>query len=355
MTDLLTILEHCQQNRRFTDDDLQILADLELANPKQANIWGITAINVQEKLQERSHLFLSSIHAINQLTLPNINLWQTAWQLWLPLALQIVEKRQQLNRVLIQGILGGQGTGKTTLGKVLTMLLAKLGYHTVSLSLDDLYKTYSDRQILQKQDPRLIWRGPPGTHDVDLGIDFFNQCQQLSNQNQVNITIPRFDKSLHQGAGDRTTPEIINQVDIVLFEGWFVGVYPIDINSFASAPWPINTEADRQFARDINTKLKEYLPLWQKLDQLMILHPIDYRLSLTWRKQAEQEMIAQGKSGMTETTIEKFVQYFWQALHPLLFITPLLVNHPHIPVNLIVEILADHSFGRIYRQSQSLP
>jgi D-glycerate 3-kinase len=354
MTDLLTILKNCQKNHQFTDHDLQILADLELANSHQANVWGITAINVQEKLQERSHLFLSSIDAINQLTLANINLWQTAWQLWLPLAFQIGEKRQQLNRVLIQGILGGQGTGKTTLGKVLTILLTQLGYHTVSLSLDDLYKTYSDRQILQKQDPRLIWRGPPGTHDVDLGIDFFNQCQQLSDSNQP-INIPRFDKSLHQGAGDRTTPEIINQVDIVLFEGWFVGVYPIDINSFASAPWPINTEVDRLFARDMNEKLKEYLPLWQKLDQLMILYPIDYRLSLTWRKQAEQEMIAQGKGGMSEATIEQFVQYFWQALHPVLFITPLLEHHPHIPVNLIIEILADHSFGRIYCQSQSLP
>jgi len=352
MNDLLPILENCQKNHGFTDNDLKILADLELANPQQANIWGITAINVQAKLQERSHLFLSSIHAINQLDLPNINLWQTAWQFWLPLALQIAEKRQQLNRVLIQGILGGQGTGKTTLGKVLTILLAELGYQTVSLSLDDLYKTYSDRQILQKQDPRLIWRGPPGTHDVDLGVNILEQCRQFSPTHQTNILIPRFDKSLHQGSGDRTIPEIINQVDMVLFEGWFVGVYPIDPNIFNSAPWPINTEADRQFARDMNEKLKEYLPLWQKLDQLIILHPIDYRLSLIWRKQAEQEMIAQGKSGMTETTIEKFVQYFWQALHPVLFISPLLNHHPHIPVNLIVEILADHSFRMIYAKSQ---
>jgi D-glycerate 3-kinase len=351
MTDLLTILKNCQQNQKFTNTDLQILADLELANPQQANIWGITAINIQEKLQERSHLFLSSIDTIDQLFGQINHSWQLAWQLWLPLALQIAEKRQQLNRVLIQGILGGQGTGKTTLGKVLTILLTKLGYQTVSLSLDDLYKTYSDRQILQKQDRRLIWRGPPGTHDIDLGVNILEQCRQFSYSHQTNINIPRFDKSLHEGAGDRTTPAIINQVDIVLFEGWFVGVYPIDINTFALAPWPINTEADRQFARDMNTKLREYLPLWQKLDQLMILHPIDYRLSLTWRKQAEQEMIAQGKSGMTETTIEQFVQYFWQALHPLLFITPLLERHPHIPVNLIIEILPDHSVGRIYQNS----
>lgn len=348
MTNLLTILECCQENGNFTNDDLEILANLELANPEQARVWDITPMNVREKLHERSHLFLSTIGTIHQLSWRINNFRQIAWQLWLPLALKLAEKRQQLNRVLIQGILGGQGTGKTTLGKVLTILLAELGYQTVSLSLDDLYKTYNDRQILQQQDPRLIWRGPPGTHDVQLGLDFLTQCQQLFDQNQVNIAIPRFDKSLHQGAGDRTTPEVINQVDIVLLEGWFVGVYPIDINTFASAPWPISTEQDRQFARDMNAKLIEYSPLWQKLDQLMILHPKDYRLSLLWRKQAEQEMIAQGKSGMGEGTIEKFVQYFWQTLHPELFITPLIDHHPYLLVNLIIEILADHSIGRIY-------
>ncbi|MFM7614146.1 MAG: ATP-binding cassette domain-containing protein, partial [Synechococcales cyanobacterium] len=42
------------------------------------------------------------------------------------------------------------------------------------------------------------------------------------------MTVPRFDKSALCGMGDRTTPEIIDQVDIVLFEGWFVGVLPID-------------------------------------------------------------------------------------------------------------------------------
>jgi len=37
-----------------------------------------------------------------------------------------------------QGILGGQGTGKTTLAAMLSLILGQLGYHTLSLSLDDL-------------------------------------------------------------------------------------------------------------------------------------------------------------------------------------------------------------------------
>ncbi len=43
--------------------------------------------------------------------------------LWLPLAMQLASRRQQLGRPFIQGILGGQGTGKTTMCAVLTLIL----------------------------------------------------------------------------------------------------------------------------------------------------------------------------------------------------------------------------------------
>ena len=211
--------------------------------------------------------------------------------------------------------------------------------------MDDLYKTYLERQELQKADPRLIWRGPPGTHDIELGINVLDSLRDLPNNPQP-IAIPRFDKSLWNGAGDRVSPEMVSEADIVLFEGWFVGVKPIDPSRFSDAPYPIITERDRQFALDMNEKLGAYLPLWQRLDQLIILDPIDYQLSKKWRKHAEQEMIAKGKSGMTDAEINQFVEYFWKALHPELFIKPLIEKGEN--VNLVIEINADHSLGKIY-------
>jgi D-glycerate 3-kinase len=254
--------------------------------------------------------------------------------------------QQQLNRPFIQGVLGGQGTGKTTLAIVLQLILARLGYRTLSLSLDDLYKTYAERQRLQEQDPRLIWRGPPGTHDVALGLELLDHLRQ-PNQHQ-SILVPRFDKSAWGGAGDRTTPEQVESVDIVLFEGWFVGVRPIDPAIFdASTPPPIQTSDDRAFARDMNEQLEDYLPLWERLDRLMVLYPTDYRLSQQWRRQAEQQMIATGKSGMTDSQIDRFVEYFWKALHPELFITPLTQDPKY--VDLVVEINPNRTLGAIYR------
>jgi D-glycerate 3-kinase len=237
--------------------------------------------------------------------------------------------------------LGGQGAGKTTLAAALTLILGQLGYRMVALSLDDLYKTYAERQVLQVANPRLNRRGPPGTHDIELGIATLDRLRREPHP-QTPILIPRFDKSLHGGQGDRVEPELVEGADIILFEGWFIGVRPIDPVAFEHPPAPIVTAADRQFALEMNAALYEYLPLWERLDRLMILHPIDYRLSQQWRLEAERQAISTGKPGMTDAQIEAFVTYFWQALHPELFIEPL-ANRGN-GVDWVIRIEADRAW-----------
>ncbi|GBF84139.1 ABC transporter ATP-binding protein [Aphanothece sacrum FPU3] len=130
----------------------------------------------------------------------------------------------------------------------------------------------------------------------------------------------------------------------------FVGVRPIDESLFKDPPFPIITPEDKQFAKDINEQLKAYLPLWERLDRLMVLDPVDYHLSKQWRKEAEHKMIALGKMGMSDEEIDQFVDYFWRSLHPELFITPL-VKNPNL-VDLVIEINRDHSYGNIYKRKQ---
>ncbi|MTJ54776.1 glycerate kinase [Anabaena sp. UHCC 0253] len=328
-----------------TDTSWQVLAQAAaLADPFRAKVFNITPENVAEVIQRRGDLLKLVLPDFSKFCQTNLKtqpqeVLQVLWDLWLPLGIKIAAQRQQLGKPLIQGILGAQGTGKTTMSRILGLILQHLGYRTLSLSLDDLYKTYSDRLALMQQDSRLVWRGPPGTHDIHLVLSVLDQIHQ----SKCPVIVPRFDKSAYGGAGDRTTSEVItNPIDIVLFEGWFVGVKPIDPGVFITAPPPILTDADRQFANDINNQLKSYLPLWERLDSLIVLYPSDYRYSLIWRKQAEREMIAAGKSGMTDSEIEEFVNYFWRSLHPELFINPLLNSSA---VDLVIEINADHSFG----------
>ena len=330
--------------RRSPQSDL-LAAHLLESGRSQA--WGITLDNVAAAVQRRSPLFQSIYPSLQTFCQTQLG-WQTCplellWDLWLPLAMQLAEWRQQNQRPLIQGILGGQGTGKTTLAAILSQILGQWGLQVCQISIDDLYKSYADRLQFQTQDPRFNWRGPPGTHDVPLGLAVLQQFRN----GEFPVSVPRFDKSAWQGKGDRTQPESVSHADIVFFEGWFVGVQPVDPAVFETAPPPIATAADREFAQTVNANLVEYLPLWALLDRLIVLSPTDYRFSQRWRKQAEQRMIAAGRSGMSDAEIDQFVEYFWRSLHPELFITPLL--HDASRVDLAIEINADHQPERIYR------
>ena len=281
------------QGKQLLPEELKQLATAELADIQRAKAFNITPETVEDIIIARSQRFQSLLQ--QNVNLPDIpNRLELLWKLWLPLAIQLSQDYQANGRPIVQGILGGQGTGKTTLAQALTVILASLGYRTLSLSIDDLYKTYAEREHLRQVDPRLIWRGPPGTHDVELGLQVLDRlCYPVAGE---LVAIPRFDKSLSQGAGDRIESQTVTGIDIILFEGWFVGCQPVEPTVFEAAPPPIVSEFDKRFAQDINSYLKNYIPLWQYLDRLIVLNPIDYRLSKQWRKQAEQEMIAKASS-----------------------------------------------------------
>ena len=245
---------------------------------------------------------------------------------------------------IVVGILAGQGTGKSTLVQRLKkQLQTDWNLTAVCLSLDDFYLPYETRLRLKEQDPRLIWRGPPGTHDIHLGVQTLKKLRSQT----FPVPLPQFDKSMHQGQGDRIPPIDVHQADVILFEGWFVGVRPVSPFQLDTAPPPVTSNADRDFARDMNLNLHAYLPLWEQLDRLILLNPKDYRLSLQWRMEAEAKMRASGKPGMSDAEVVEFVEYFWKALHPELFILPLR-DEPQW-IDRIIDIDAHHQPTQLYQ------
>ncbi|PZV17452.1 MAG: glycerate kinase [Pseudanabaena sp.] len=346
-TILIRIFELIIQGGRLTSPDSELLVN-QLSNSNDCQ-WSLE-IDPNETVDRQSQLLRSVYPEISQVLAshniqidPPSAILPMLWHYWLPLAQSLANQQEKIGRTFIQGLLGGQGTGKTTLGIVLKVLLQHLGKTFLSISLDDLYKTYADRQKLRDLCPEIIWRGPPSTHDVDLGIQVLQQLRDRPLGSSQPIEIPRFDKSLHHGAGDRTEPEISCEADIVLFEGWFVGMRPLPISAFQNFVPPILSESDREFALACNANLYNYLPLWEYLDHLIVLMPEDYHYSLQWRIEAENKLIATGKSGMNDREITQFVEYFWKALHPELFM-PHMINRDNggAFADLVVEISRSH-------------
>ena len=82
-----------------------------------------------------------------------------------------------------------------------------------------------------KSDNRLLQvRGNAGTHDLQLGRETLEALQNAGSPD-VDIAVPRYDKSKNEGRGDRAEraswPHVQGPIDIILFEGWMLGFPPV--------------------------------------------------------------------------------------------------------------------------------
>ena len=199
------------------------------------------------------------------------------------LAFQHIIKHLTDTRPLFVGLQGPQGSGKSYLAAQLYTRLHSANHRVAVLSIDDLYLPHNDLvELSHSRNPLWNGRGHPGTHDTALGIEILSSLKSACR----TVELPRFDKSLYEGEGDRHpldgTGIVIDQppaVDVIILEGWLVGFHPIS-NEDLHFRWKTLWKEERQKLglpetiqiadiQAINDKLQEYLPLWNFLDIFM--------------------------------------------------------------------------------------
>ena len=90
----------------------------------------------------------------------------------------------------------------------------------------------SKREWLQTHpdNPLLQVRGQAGTHDIELAHKTLQQLKSAASESST-VGLVRYDKSAHEGRGDRAPPpkwqQVKGKVDVVLFEGWMLGFKPL--------------------------------------------------------------------------------------------------------------------------------
>ena len=144
---------------------------------------------------------------------------------------------------------------------------------TTGFSIDDLYKTPEERNILAETiHPLCKVRGVPGTHNIKLGLDVLNSLYNANSYTQTSI--PSFSKTQDKHLPEEVWIKFTGKPDFIFFDAWFGGAKPVSYDSWQP---PINKlekeeDPDGIWSKWSNKELAgEYQNLFNKIDLLLMI------------------------------------------------------------------------------------
>jgi D-glycerate 3-kinase len=224
------------------------------------------------------------------------------------------------------GLNGPVGAGKSTLARSLQQRFAAADLQLAVASIDDAYLPWQQRLEAMAGNPYGVNRVPPGSHDPAALLAGIRPWRSGATQ---QLELPRFDKTLRDGQGDRVTPWC-GAADALLLEGWMLGCRPLpELQLSTSAVEDTQHDlnpAELIWLQRCNHALKAYEPLWQELDQLLMLWPSDWRWPRRWRLQAEARQRRGGGGWMPAADLDRLVKATLRSLPPVLYQRPVLAQ-----------------------------
>ena len=216
---------------------------------------------------------------------------------------------------------GPVGAGKSTLVRQLARLAPAHGLRLAVASIDDAYLPLPERLRRLAGNPFGVTRVPPGSHDVDLLVNRIDAWRSGS-----PLRLPRFDKTLAAGQGDRCG-DSEESADALLLEGWLMGCRPLGPAAVARGlehlqGWDLN-EDERTWLPRWDRELESYEPLWRISDGLWVLRPRRWTLPRRWRFQAEARQRRAGGGWLEPRALERLVRSSLHSLPPPLYQDPL--------------------------------
>ena len=241
---------------------------------------------------------------------------------YLPICEKIYQDYKKNKKIKTIGLTGGQGSGKSTITQIIKLILeTKYNLGVVYFSIDDFYKTLTERTILSKNVHKLFkTRGVPGTHDTNLiKKTFFN----LKKKNFKPVLIPRFDKSRDDRFPKRKWQKIKKQPQIIIFEGWCVGAKPQEKKDLIRSINILERKHDLNliWRSKVNHELKnEYKKIFDKIDRLIFLKVPSFECVYKWRLLQEKklQLTSKGRKIMSPVQVREFIMYYERTTRQML-------------------------------------
>ena len=208
-----------------------------------------------------------------------------------------ISKKAEKKRPFFVGLAGGQGTGKTTISSLIRIILTKyFKLNVFRISIDDFYKTRKERINLSKKvHPMLLTRGVPGTHDINMMLNFFKKSKI---KNFKRFKLPTFNKAIDDRYNKNKWYDLKMKPDVIIFEGWCVGAKSEKNISLKKTINSMEKLKDKKqvWRKYVNNQLKsKYKKLYSQLNCLIYLKAKNFSLLQKWRLKQERKLWVKSK------------------------------------------------------------
>ena len=232
---------------------------------------------------------------------------------YLPFCYQIYKLYKTKNKSLLIGLSGGQGSGKSTIAQILKIILnISFKLNVVCFSIDDFYKTASERKKMSKVvHPLFLTRGVPGTHDCKM---LYKIIKNLLKKKFNTVKIPKFDKSIDDRLNKKNWQKIKKKPDIIIFEGWCVGAQPQNLNDLKKPLNILEKKEDTKLTwrKKVNNELNtSYKRIYNLIDKKIYLKVPNFKYVLKWRLLQEKKLGLKSKNKiMNNKQITRFIMFY---------------------------------------------
>tara|TARA_B100000963_G_scaffold353404_1_gene368037 strand:- start:189 stop:1118 length:930 start_codon:yes stop_codon:yes gene_type:complete len=240
-----------------------------------------------------------------------------------------ISKKVDKKRPYFVGLAGGQGTGKTTTSSLIKIILSKyFKLKVFKISIDDFYKTRKERISLSKRvHPMLLTRGVPGTHDINMMLNFF---KKMKNKKFTRLKLPTFNKAIDDRFDKKRWYVLKRKPDVIIFEGWCVGAQSEKNSTLKRTINSMEKTKDQKqvWRKYVNDQLKsKYKRLYSQLNCLIYLKAKNFSLLQKWRLKQERKLWIQSKKNsktkiMTKENVLSFMQTYQRITQNMFKIMP---------------------------------